>query len=492
MTALRTITSRLGSTVRVVAVLLGLIAVAFGVSGLVAVRTLEHRLLHQIDDRIADDAQLAVGAIEGLGADAVTDAAGRAAPTAGSQALVVLDPDGATRLTAASGPPGEPDALPDTSGRAVAAASGAPFTVDAADGSLEYRAVARRTDEGFTVIVAAPLTDLHATVDALAGRLLLLGAVVVAVLGLLVWVVVRVANRQVDHMIDTAARIGSGDLTARVDDLPEQTAGGRLGHALNDMVGRLQTAFDAQQASDERLRRFAADASHELRTPLTHIRGYAELLTSGAVGSPEDQTRALDRIQSEAGRMAGLVDDLLLLARLDQGRPLAIEPVDLSAVVADAVHDARAVEPDRPIHLHLPRHAVVVPGDDPRLRQVLGNVLANIRTHTPPTASASVTLLDDGERAVLTVADEGPGMDPGAAARAFDRFYRAEDSRSRATGGSGLGLAITAALVHAHGGAIDLESEPGRGTTVTITLPRGTGRSKDQRVSSGPSTATSR
>jgi signal transduction histidine kinase len=251
------------------------------------------------------------------------------------------------------------------------------------------------------------------------------------------------------------------------------------------MLTQIETAFRAQQASEEqargsenRMRRFVADASHELRTPLTSIRGFAELYRQGAVRSDEEVRRLMERIEAEGARMGLLVEDLLLLARLDQQRPLTFGPVDLAGIAGDAVHDAKAVQPDRPIVLHLDESLTDVPivrGDDGRLRQVIGNLVTNALTHTPPTAKVTVTVgqaPDDPDMLVLQVADEGPGMDPADAERAFERFYRADVSRTRAAGGTGLGLAIVSSLVAAHGGSVGLDTVPGKGAVVTVRLPR--------------------
>jgi two-component system OmpR family sensor kinase len=251
------------------------------------------------------------------------------------------------------------------------------------------------------------------------------------------------------------------------------------------MLSRIEHAFRAQQiseeearGSEERLRRFVADASHELRTPLTSIRGFAELYRQGAVRSEEDVRRLIQRIEAEGGRMGLLVEDLLLLARLDRERPLTITPVDLAAIAGDAVHDARAVQPSRPLALHLDESLTDVPvvlGDEGRLRQVVGNLVTNALVHTPGDVRVTVTVAQDGadpDFLLLRVADEGPGMDSTDAVRAFERFYRADASRTRAAGGTGLGLAIVASLVEAHGGTVGLETAPGQGATVTVRLPR--------------------
>jgi len=214
------------------------------------------------------------------------------------------------------------------------------------------------------------------------------------------------------------------------------------------------------------------NSGRELRTPLTTIQGWADLYASGGASSAEMTSKAMDRISGEAQRMAVLVEDLLLLARLDQQRPLSHEPVDLRSVVADSVEDFRSVQPRRPVAVDLPSGSVVVRGDEARLRQVVANLLSNIRVHTDPLVAAHITLAVDGAHAKLMIADAGPGLTEGDAARAFDRFYRSEDSRARTGGGTGLGLAIARSVVEAHGGEITLASAPGQGAAFTIRLQR--------------------
>jgi len=250
------------------------------------------------------------------------------------------------------------------------------------------------------------------------------------------------------------------------------------------MVGRIENAFRASErseasarSSEERMRQFVGDASHELRTPLTSIRGYAELYRQGAATSPEEIAGVLRRIEDQAARMGLLVDDLLLLARLDHQRPLERTPVDLAVLAVDAVHDAHAVAPDRAVGLRLPPAqgdepvAVPVLGDTPRLRQVIGNLLNNAITHTPQDTRIELRLRNDGGYAVLEVADAGPGLPPEQAQRVFERFYRADPSRGRDSGGTGLGLAIVAALVAAHGGRVEVDTAVGIGTTFRVLLP---------------------
>ena len=279
----------------------------------------------------------------------------------------------------------------------------------------------------------------------------------------------------------------SGDLAARMPDAGDRQETGRLAAAINTMLDRIQQAFGARLRSEEKVRQFAADASHELRTPLTTIRGYAELYRANALG-PGELPNAMRRIEQEAERMSMLVAELLELARLDRPSSLDLSETDLTVLARDAVADARAVEPDREVAASVPG-SLVVTADEPRIRQVLANLLGNVRAHTPPGTAAVVRLYADGEDAVLEVADQGPGLPDHEAARAFDRFYRGEGMLAAATGrarpdgrgspgldgtgaaGSGLGLSIVQAIAAAHGGYAELASTPGRGTTVRVRIP---------------------
>jgi two-component system, OmpR family, sensor kinase len=237
------------------------------------------------------------------------------------------------------------------------------------------------------------------------------------------------------------------------------------------MLGQIEVAFAERTASEARLRRFVADAAHELRTPLTSIRGYAELFRRGASTRPDDLAKTMLRIEEGAARMGVLVEDLLLLARLDQGRPLEIEAVDLTRLAAAAVDDMRVISPDRPVVFES-NGTVVVSGDELRLRQVVANLLENARTHTPPTSPVEVRVGVAGDDAVIEVQDHGPGMTPEDASRVFERFWRADPSRARTSGGAGLGLAIVAAIIGAHGGRAEVQTAPGAGATFRVWIPR--------------------
>ncbi|MGI8810362.1 MAG: sensor histidine kinase [Acidimicrobiales bacterium] len=346
-----------------------------------------------------------------------------------------------------------------------------PFTTPAVEsGSPDFRVVVETLTSGDNLVVAAPMTEVVQTMRKL---VLIEASATVAVLagvGVLALVVVRAGLRPLEDIGRTAGAIAEGDLSRRVERAEPGTEVGRLGLALNAMLTQIQSAFEARQASEDRLRRFVADASHELRTPLTSIRGYAEMFRRGAADRPEDLATAMRRIEEESARMGVLVDDLLLLARLDQGRPLERLPVDLAQVAADAVDDARAVEPERTIALDGPGPAVVL-GDELRLRQVAANLLANARQHTPATAAVRVGVRQENGSVVLEVADEGPGLFPEEAAKVFERFYRADPSRARSHGGTGLGLSIVAAVAEAHGGRARVDSTPGHGARFWVELP---------------------
>jgi two-component system OmpR family sensor kinase len=312
-----------------------------------------------------------------------------------------------------------------------------------------------------------------ASVDSTLHRLLLIELIVTVLViggiaGLGLWVV-RLGLRPLDAIGDTAAAIAAGDLSQRVERAEERTEVGRLGLALNAMLTQIESAFRARETSERRLRRFVADASHELRTPLAAIRAYAELFGRGASQRPADLERSMKGISRESERMSVLVDDLLLLARLDDGRPLERLPVELDEVVGEAVETAHAVEPERPIELRA-EQAVVI-GDRVRLRQIVDNLLANVRAHTPPGTPVSVSLACRDGAAEIEVSDEGPGLDEEHLAHVFERFYRADASRARASGGVGLGLSIVAAVAEAHGGTVAARSAPGAGATFTIALP---------------------
>ncbi len=345
------------------------------------------------------------------------------------------------------------------------------FTTRSIDGSTDYRVLAQSTSSpSGTLVVAIPLADVSSTLHRLlAVEGLVSGVVLLLVGGLALWLV-RLGLRPLEGIGETAGAIAAGDLSRRVEPADERTEVGRLGLSLNAMLAQIEAAFEERRASEERLRRFVGDASHELRTPLTSIRGYAELFRRGADEHPEDLAKAMRRIEEEGARMGVLVDELLLLARLDQGRPLEREHVDMAKVAADAVESARTIEPERPVELEAHGDAIVV-GDAVKLRQVLDNLLDNVRVHTPERSPVRVRVDRNDDEVVASVTDEGPGFTPETADRVFERFYRGDPSRSRESGGAGLGLSIVAAIVEAHGGRVLASSPDGAGATFEIRLP---------------------
>jgi two-component system OmpR family sensor kinase len=448
---------------RLVVAVVVTIAAVLAVSGVVVIRVLENRLVEATDERLTEVADR-IPRIPGL-----LEQGGHAQSGFESHALVEIGPDGKVRSQIPSGPVGDPDPLPDITGLTAASA---PVTLPSTgDDGPDYRAIGTALADGGTLIVAVPLTEVEATLAETRRILLAAGAGALAIAAAIVWFSIRRGLRPIDDMIDAAERIADGELTARTTAPEPASEVGHLSAALNTMLDRIEHAMATKTESEARMRRFIADASHELRTPLTSIRGYAELHRQGAT-SPQEVARGMARIEREAEHMAALVGDLLLLARLDQGRAMADDPVDLAQIVEETVADARTADPQRSIVVELPKDPAIVRGDRLRLRQVLDNLLANIRDHTDPETVATVTLADVDGTAMLRVADDGPGMSPDEAAYAFERFWQAEPTASHPRPGAGLGLAIVAELVAAHEGTITLDTSPGAGTAFTITLPR--------------------
>ena len=349
----------------------------------------------------------------------------------------------------------------------------------------EYRLRATRGQDGDIHLTGLPLRDIESTVHRLEITELVVFAVALLLTGLAGagWVTLSLRPLHRVTMIAnevTSLSLGRGavDLPHRVPETDPHTEVGQLAEAFNQMLGHVESSLEQRQASEARLRRFVADASHELRTPLAGIRSYAELALRSREAIPDEVGHALGRVESEAVRMGLLVDDLLLLARLDTGRPLAQEDVDLSRLVIEVTSDARVAGPDHRWSLDLPDEPLVVRGDEHRLHQVVGNLLSNARIHTPAGTAIVVRLAVDqaaGHQILLSVIDNGPGIPADLQAHVFERFVRADDSRSRTSGSTGLGLAIAQAVVKAHGGSLTLISDSGGGTEFRISLPSGTG-----------------
>jgi two-component system OmpR family sensor kinase len=476
VTPLRALSARTPLRLKLVAALTLLVGLALVVTGFAASQALRGYLVQRVDVNL-------VQYVQDPHFHGPADADMGRPRRPGEYAFQTASLDGTVlRPFAVSTEGASPPRLPKLTPSFVAAHQNGPFTVSAEDGSQQWRLLLVPVAGKGTIAAAAGLADVESTVGHLALLELGIGAGVLLLFAGLGYGVVRSSLRPLVAVESTAEKIAGGDLTQRVPDGDPRTEVGRLALSLNGMLGQVERSFRAQQVSEatarqseERMRRFVADASHELRTPLTSIRGFAELYRQGAVSGPDELDRVMRRVEDEAARMGLLVEDLLLLARLDQQRPLLREPVDLLELARDAVHDASAVAPDRRIEVAVVGEAPpVVLGDDARLRQVFGNLVGNALSHTPAGSPVVVRVGTTGDlaSAVLEVADRGPGLSPDQRTRVFERFYRADASRTRAHGGSGLGLSIVAALVAAHGGRVEVESEPGQGATFRVLLPR--------------------
>ena len=347
-----------------------------------------------------------------------------------------------------------------------------PFTVAGSDGKTAFRMTDWREGRfgGQFVVLAVPLSEVQSTLRGLLVSQAIVSAAVVAGTALLAFLIIQVGLRPLRRMGAVAGEIAAGDYSRRVEPATSRTEIGRLGLALNAMLAQIEAAFAERTASENRLRRFIADASHELRTPLTSIRGYSEMLRRGAAESPADADVARRRIEEESVRMSALVDDMLLIARLDQGRPLETKPVDMQVIAQDAAADARAVSPKRNITLTAPQ-SVMVSGDDTRLRQAVGNLVRNALVHTPAGTAIEIAVTTQNGTARLSVADHGAGLRAEDTDRIFEPFYRADPSRSRDSGGAGLGLSIVNAVVAAHRGRVEVNETSGGGATFSVELP---------------------
>ncbi|KUI14003.1 histidine kinase [Mycobacterium sp. GA-1285] len=479
-------------------VLLALVCAVVGVGTVVA---LQHFLVNQLDERLAETGRRSAGLFEfgpppappgfprpafrhrmiirdNLGpGPAFLNAPGQAAGTVGAvvsrgtpvDAGVITAEGSRSEISTAAGQQ-LAHVVPDT-----------PTTVDL-DGLKRYRVIAMHTPRGGeTIVIGLPTSDVDDTLFTVAvifcvvGATALIGGTTAGI------VIIRRQLAPLARVSDAARQVADLELErgevrlptpiVKVDPAGAHTEIGQLGSALNRMLDRIASALSARHASETRIRQFVADASHELRTPLAAIRGYTELAQRKHDDVPDDVAHAMSRVESETARMTQLVEDMLLLARLDTGRPLEQQPVDLSRLIVDAVSDAHIAGPEHQWSLNLPTEPVLVVGDEARLHQVLANLLANARVHTPPGTSVTTSLTVKADGAVvLTVADDGPGIPGWLQPEIFERFARGDSSRSRRDGGTGLGLAIVAAVVKAHRGTIEVDSAPGE-TRFVVTLP---------------------
>ena len=347
-----------------------------------------------------------------------------------------------------------------------------PFTIDAP--GADFRVIARALPNGAgTVVAAQSLRDLNRTTSRLGFLFALIGFALLLLIALAARTVIKVSLRPLEDAEKTAEEIAAGNLSARMPEANPQTEVGRLVTSLNAMLARIEDAFSVRTESENKLRRFVADASHELRTPITAIRGFSELHRQGAVTGEKETTELIGRIENESKRMGSLVEDLLLLARLDQAREMESKPVDINKVVEDAVISARAAGPEHPVTVNSSESEIFTLGDEVRIHQVVANLLANARAHTPAGTPITVSVQSTDAGVEISVADKGPGLSAEDQKRIFERFYRADSSRVR-TGpdGSGLGLSIVDAVMRAHGGSVSVQSTPGEGATFTLLFPR--------------------
>ena len=361
--------------------------------------------------------------------------------------------------------------------------NGTLFTVRSTDGEMRWRVVPGALRDGSaTFAVAVPLRGVDTTVQQMLRFAILIGLAVIASCALLGWFGVRRAFRPLTQIEDTAAGIAAGDLARRIPEPTSKDEVASLARSLNAMLAQIEQSFAVREASEERMRQFVADASHELRTPLAAVRGYAELFRQGAVTEPQDVAGAMRRIEDEAIRMGGLVEDLLLLTRLDSQRPLERGAVDLTVLAADAVQDARALDSTRQVRLlglSGDLKPTTIEGDEARLRQVVTNLVGNAVNHTPTGTDIEIAVGIGAGYAKLEVRDHGDGVDPVKARKVFERFYRADAARVRGNGGgNGLGLAIVAAIVSAHGGRVGVAATPGGGATFIVDLPTANSQSE--------------
>ena len=348
--------------------------------------------------------------------------------------------------------------------------SNKPFTLT--DSDPHFRVITQPLpNTGGYVIYAQSLDGVEKLVKQLQAWFILIGFIALLLIAMAARAVIRVGLRPLRDVEGTAQQIASGDLSARMPESKPNTEVGRLVKSLNGMLSRIEDSFSVRIASESKLRRFVADASHELRTPLTAIRGFSELYRQGAVKGETETKELIGRIENESIRMGHLVEDLLLLARLDQSREMKQEPVNISSVVSESVESARAAGPEHPIDLTAGEEIYVI-GDVNRIHQVIANLLANARVHTPAGTKITVTVSEEPDSVSVTVSDNGPGLSDQDREKIFERFYRADKSRARnGQEGTGLGLSIVDAVMRAHGGHVSVDSKVGEGTSFKLVFP---------------------
>jgi two-component system OmpR family sensor kinase len=474
---------------RLLVITMALLVTGIAISDTVVTSALRDRLVSRVDSQLVPLAQV-VSRISTIGPIPVQGPAAQSVLSrldlVNDVAVAYVDADGTVERTARTAAAGAEPAAPAFGGSLLRARPGVGFAATGTDGS-PWRMVVVPRPGGGVVAVAGSLAETDATITELRLICLITALVLTALLTAAGWLAIRAGLRPLHSIERTAKAIADGDLAHRIpSDGPPDTEVARLTGVLNAMLAQIERAFAVRAESEARMRRFVADVSHELRTPLFGIKGSAELHLMGGGAEPGDVGRAMRRIDTEAGRLAALVEDLLLLARLDEpaaGPLLDLAPADLRTLAADARNDLRALDPGRPVRLTAPGTggeepagpsvAAPVLADEARLRQVVVNLVGNVQAHTPPSSPVRIGVGCVGGEAVLEIADSGPGLTAEQIDRVFERFYRAEGSRSRAGGsGAGLGLSIVRSLVTAHGGRVEVRSTPGHGATFRLCLPR--------------------
>ena len=471
---------------RLILATLGLAAIAIAASDFAASNSLRTFLINQADSQLNEVVQTSMLRLDRAGIDSANQD-----DEGGENGFRPLRPLGAVPTTTAV-------TLLDISGNVIGRIGGEfansidlnefkkltpekvdslnelPFTISGDDGKTDIRAIARSLPSGEgTVVISVALDSVDKTVAGLRGIFILISFIVLISIAIVARSLIKLTLKPLNQIEKTAAAIAEGDLSARLPEVNSRTEVGRLTGSLNTMLSRIEESFTIRTESENKLRRFVADASHELRTPLTAIRGFAELHRQGAVVGEEKTKELVSRIEKESIRMSSLVEDLLLLARLDQSRELTFDPVDVNHLVKEAVASAQAAGPGYEITVSSTNDEVFVLGDSMRIHQAIANLLANARTHTPVGTKIAVNISQGDLETKISISDNGPGLSEEDQKRVFERFFRADPSRVRVGGeGSGLGLAIVDAVMKAHGGRVEVNSKIGAGATFTIVFPQ--------------------
>ena len=471
---------------RLILATLGLAAIAIAASDFAASNSLRTFLINQADSQLNEVVQTSMLRLDRAGIDSANQD-----DEGGENGFRPLRPLGAVPTTTAV-------TLLDISGNVIGRIGGEfansidlnefkkltpekvdslnelPFTISGDDGKTDIRAIARSLPSGEgTVVISVALDSVEKTVAGLRGIFILISFIVLISIAIVARSLIKLTLKPLNQIEKTAAAIAEGDLSARLPEVNSRTEVGRLTGSLNTMLSRIEESFTIRTESENKLRRFVADASHELRTPLTAIRGFAELHRQGAVVGEEKTKELVSRIEKESIRMSSLVEDLLLLARLDQSRELTFDPVDINHLVKEAVASAQAAGPGYEITVSSTNDEVFVLGDSMRIHQAIANLLANARTHTPVGTKIAVNISQGDLETKISISDNGPGLSEEDQKRVFERFFRADPSRVRVGGeGSGLGLAIVDAVMKAHGGRVEVNSKIGAGATFTIVFPQ--------------------